>query len=123
VGYVGGSPPVLAAGFYASFPLWDLVSSSADQRFAGASCVKGIADWRRTCSAEADRSQHVTATSSAERTANGALVRWTEEEVCELSQSDTCLLMQMATLRSSPHDLFMIRWCAAHLRKLRGPVE
>jgi hypothetical protein len=60
----------------------------------------------------------VAATSTAERTANGALVRWTEEEVSQLSESDTRLLMQMATLRSTPHDLFIIRWCSAHLRKL-----
>jgi hypothetical protein len=65
----------------------------------------------------------VTATSRAERTANGALVRWTEEEVSELSESDTCLLMQMATLRSTPHDLFIIRWCAAHLRRLQDAVD
>lgn len=61
-------------------------------------------------------------TSSAGRNAN-ALVRWTEEEVSELSESDTRFLMQMATLRSTPHDLFIIRWCTAHLRKLQDAVD
>ena len=49
--------------------------------------------------------------------------RWTEEEVGKLSESDTRVLMQMATLRSSPYDLFIIRWCTAHLRKLQDAVE
>lgn len=56
--------------------------------------------------------------SSAERAANTP-VRWTEEEVGELSESDARVLIQMATLRSTPHDLFIIRWCTAHLRKLK----
>jgi hypothetical protein len=65
----------------------------------------------------------VTATSSTERSANGAWLRWTEEEVSELSESDTRFLMQMAALRSTPHDLFIIRWCTAHLRKLQDAVD
>jgi hypothetical protein len=55
--------------------------------------------------------------------AAGARVRWTEEAVSALSESDARLLMQMATLRSTPHDLFIIRWCTAHLRKLQDAVD
>jgi hypothetical protein len=55
---------------------------------------------------------------SPERTQVGASDRWTEEEVSKLSEWDTRVLMQMATVRSTPHDLFIIRWCTAHLRNL-----
>jgi hypothetical protein len=85
----------------------------------------GSADrlWRRTCSFEVEWSECVTEMASTEETANGSSVRWTEEEVHELSESDTRFLMQMATLRSTPHDLFIIRWCTAHLRNSQDPVD
>ena len=65
----------------------------------------------------------MTAMANMGETANRSAVRWTQEEVNELSESDTRFLMQMATLRSTPHDLFIIRWCTAHLRALQGAVD
>jgi hypothetical protein len=85
------------------------------------SAAIGVNDrgWRRNCSVEGERSDWVRVTiSSAQRTA-GAWVQWTEEEVSALSEADTRFLMQMATLRSTPRDLFIIRWCTAHLRQLQ----
>jgi hypothetical protein len=61
----------------------------------------------------------VTASASPERTQVDASDRWTEEEVGKLSEWDTRVLMQMATVRSTPHDLFIIRWCTARLRTLQ----
>jgi hypothetical protein len=60
---------------------------------------------------------------SADQAVSSASVRWTEQEIYQLSESDTRLLMEMATLRSTPHDLFVIRWCTAHLRRLQDTVE
>ena len=74
-------------------------SEPVRSRSNGAKCVKEMA--------------------STEQTTNRSPVRWTEEEVHQLSETDTRLLMQMATLRSTPHDLFIIRWCTAHLRALQ----
>ena len=55
----------------------------------------------------------------ADYAALGGLVRWTEEETHLLGEADVRLLMRMATLRSSPRDLFLIRWCTARLRELQ----
>ena len=57
----------------------------------------------------------------ADYAALGGLVRWTEEETRLLGEADVRLLMQMATLRSSRHDLFLIRWCTARLWELQRP--
>jgi hypothetical protein len=65
----------------------------------------------------------VIATQSAERAGTDAPRWWTEDEVGELSEADARLLMKMATLGSTPHDLFIIRWCVAHLRKLQNSVD
>jgi hypothetical protein len=57
----------------------------------------------------------------ADRAASGARVRWTEEEINQLEEPDMRILMQVATLRSFPHDLFVIRWCTARIRELQRP--
>ena len=41
----------------------------------------------------------------------------------QLCEADVRLLMQMATLRSSRHDLFVIRWCTARIRELQRSQE
>ena len=116
--------PAVSAARCAPFP-YDLAALLACRSaiLLTAACVKCPAAGVETARLKPNRSEQVTATSRTERTANDALVRWTEEEVSTLSESDTCLLMQMAMLRSTPHDLFIIRWCTAHLRKLQDAVD
>jgi hypothetical protein len=63
--------------------------------------------------------EYTTSQRRADYAALGGLVGWTEEETHQLCESDVRLLMQMATLRSSPHDLFVIRWCTARIRELQ----
>jgi len=63
--------------------------------------------------------EYTTSRRRADYAALGGFVRWTEEETRLIGEADVRLLMQMATLRSSPHDLFLIRWCTARLRELQ----
>jgi hypothetical protein len=63
--------------------------------------------------------EYTTSQRRADYAAFGAFVRWTEEETMQLCETDARVLMQMATLRSSRHDLFVIRWCTARIRELQ----
>ena len=63
--------------------------------------------------------EYTTSQRRADYAALGGLVGWTEEETMQLCETDARLLMQMATLRSSRHDLFVIRWCTERIRELQ----